>query len=80
MQLKGLCWIGTNCARGREEDQKTWKRPVVEEAQRERRTWKEVKWLTSDRSRWRSFVEALCFYRRQLELMMMMNVAIETRF
>jgi hypothetical protein len=25
-------------------------------------TWRVVKWLASDRSRWRSFVEALCSY------------------
>jgi hypothetical protein len=31
----------------------------VEEAQREGRTWREVKWLAADRSRWRSFVKAL---------------------
>jgi hypothetical protein len=41
---------------------KTWKRSVVEEAQREGRTWREVKWLAKDRSRWRSFVKALCSY------------------
>jgi hypothetical protein len=41
---------------------KTWKRSVVEEAQREGRTWREVKWLAAGRSRWRSFVKALCSY------------------
>jgi hypothetical protein len=34
----------------------------VEEAQREGRTWREVKWLAADRSRWRSFMKAFCFY------------------
>jgi hypothetical protein len=57
---------------GHEEERKTkedmeevsrgWKRSVVEEAQREGRTWREVKWLATDRSRWRSFVKALCSY------------------
>jgi hypothetical protein len=41
---------------------KAWRRPVMEEAQREGRTWREVKRLAADRSRWRSFVEALCSY------------------
>jgi hypothetical protein len=41
---------------------KSWNRSVVEEAQREGRTWREVKWLAADRSRWRSFVETLCSY------------------
>jgi hypothetical protein len=41
---------------------KTWKRSVVEEAQGEGRTWREVKWLTADRSRLRSFMKALCPY------------------
>jgi hypothetical protein len=48
--------------RKRRRPKKTWKRSVVEEAQREGREWREVKWLTADRSRWRSFVEALCSY------------------
>jgi hypothetical protein len=30
----------------------------VEETQREVRTWREVKWLAADRSRWRSIVKA----------------------
>jgi hypothetical protein len=48
--------------RKRGRPKKTWKRSVVEEAQREGRTWREVKWLAADRSRWRSFVKALCSY------------------
>jgi hypothetical protein len=48
--------------RKRGRPKKTWKRSVVEEAQREGRTWREVKWLAADRSRWRSFVKALCPY------------------
>jgi hypothetical protein len=28
----------------------------------ERRKWRELKWLAVDRSRWRSFVKALCSY------------------
>jgi hypothetical protein len=46
--------------RKRGRPKKTWKRSVVAEAQREGRTWREVKWLAADRSRWRSFVEAVC--------------------
>jgi hypothetical protein len=45
--------------RKRGRPKKTWKRSVVEEAQREGRTWREVNWLAADRSRWRSFVKAL---------------------
>jgi hypothetical protein len=48
--------------RKRGRPKKTWKRSVVEEEQREGRTWREVKWLAADRSRWRSFVKALCSY------------------
>jgi hypothetical protein len=48
--------------RKRGRPKKTWKRSVVEEAQREGRAWREVKWLAADRSRWRSFVKALCSY------------------
>jgi hypothetical protein len=46
--------------RGRQK--KTLKRSVLEEAQREGRTWREVQWLAVDRSRWRSFMKALCSY------------------
>jgi hypothetical protein len=48
--------------RKRGRPKKTWKRSVVEEAQRKGRTWREVKWLAADRSRWRSFVKAFCSY------------------
>jgi hypothetical protein len=41
---------------------KTWRRSIMEEAQREGRIWKEMKRLAADRSRWKSFVEALCSY------------------
>jgi hypothetical protein len=34
----------------------------MEDAQRERKKWREVKRLAEDRSRWKSFVEALCSY------------------
>jgi hypothetical protein len=34
----------------------------MEEAQREGRTWREVNRLAADRSRWKSFVAALCSY------------------
>jgi hypothetical protein len=34
----------------------------MEEARKEGKTWKEVKRLAADRSRWKSFVEALCCY------------------
>jgi hypothetical protein len=47
---------------GQGRPKKTWRRSVMEEAQRERRTWREVKTLTADRSRWKSFMEALCSY------------------
>jgi hypothetical protein len=48
--------------RKRGRPKKTWRRLIMEEAQREGRTWREVKRLAADRSRWKSFVEALCFY------------------
>jgi hypothetical protein len=50
--------------RKRERPKKTWRRSVMEEAQREGRTWREVKKLAADRSRWKSFVEALCSYTK----------------
>jgi hypothetical protein len=48
--------------RKRGRPKKTWRRSVMEEAQREGRTWREVKRLAVDRSHWKSFVEALCSY------------------
>jgi hypothetical protein len=46
--------------RGHEEERMT--KEDLEEAQREGRTWREVKWLAADRNRWRSFVKAFCSY------------------
>jgi hypothetical protein len=48
--------------RKRGRPKKTWRRSIMEEAQREERTWREVKRLAADRSHWKSFVEALCSY------------------
>jgi hypothetical protein len=45
-----------------ERPKKTWRRSIMEEAQRGGRIWREVKRLAEDRSRWKSFVEALCSY------------------
>jgi hypothetical protein len=39
---------------------KTWRRSIMEEARKEGNTWREVKRLAADRSRWKSSVEALC--------------------
>jgi hypothetical protein len=38
----------------------TWRRSVMEEVQREGRTWMEVEKLATDTNRWESFMEALC--------------------
>jgi hypothetical protein len=49
---------------GHEEERKT-KEDLEEVNYRrgtERRTWREVKRLAADRSRWKSFMEALCSY------------------
>jgi hypothetical protein len=48
--------------RKRGRPKKTWRRSVMEEAQKEGRTWRKVKWLAADRSRWKSFVAVLCSY------------------
>jgi hypothetical protein len=48
--------------RKRGRPKKTWRRSIMEEAQGEGRTWREVKRLAADRSRWKNFVEALCSY------------------
>jgi hypothetical protein len=48
--------------RKRGRPKKTLRRSIMEEAQREGMTWWEVKMLAADRSRWKSFVEALCSY------------------
>jgi hypothetical protein len=48
--------------RKRGRPKKTWRRSVMEEAQREGMTWREVNRLAADRSRWKSSVEALCSY------------------
>jgi hypothetical protein len=53
---------GVQGTKKREKPKKTWKRSDVEEEEGERRTWREVKWLAANRSRWRSFVGALCSY------------------
>jgi hypothetical protein len=44
--------------RQRGRPKKTWKRSVLEGAQRGGRTWREVKRLAADRGHWKSFVEA----------------------
>jgi hypothetical protein len=49
--------------RKRGRPKKTWRKSVMEEAEREGRTWKEVKRLAADRSRWKTFVESLCSYK-----------------
>jgi tRNA A-37 threonylcarbamoyl transferase component Bud32 len=46
--------------RKRGRPKKTWRRSIMEEAQREGRMCREVKRLAADRSHWKSFVEALC--------------------
>jgi hypothetical protein len=48
--------------RKRGRPKKTWRRSIMEEAQREGRTRREVKRLAADRSRWKNFVETLCSY------------------
>jgi hypothetical protein len=48
--------------RKRGRPKKTWRKSIMEEAQREGRTWREVKRLAADRSRWKSFVAAFCSY------------------
>jgi hypothetical protein len=48
--------------RKRGRPKKTWRRSIMEEAQREGWTWREEKRLAADRSRWKSFVEALRSY------------------
>jgi hypothetical protein len=48
--------------RKRGRPKKTWRRSVMEDAQREGRTWREAKRLAADRSRWKSCAEALCSY------------------
>jgi hypothetical protein len=46
--------------RKRRRPKKTWRRSIMEEARREGKTWREVKRLAAGRSRWKSFVAALC--------------------
>jgi hypothetical protein len=48
--------------RKRGRPKKTWRRSIMEEAQREGMTWRKVKRLAADRSCWKSFMEALCSY------------------
>jgi hypothetical protein len=43
--------------RNRGRPRKTWRRSVMEEAQRGGRMWREVKRLAVDRGRWKSFVD-----------------------
>jgi hypothetical protein len=46
--------------RKRGRPKKIWRRSIMEEARREGKMWREVKRLAADRSRWKSFVTALC--------------------
>jgi hypothetical protein len=48
--------------RKRGRPKKTWRRSIMEEARKEGKTWREVKRLAADRSRWKNFVAALCSY------------------
>jgi hypothetical protein len=53
-------------ARRRGRPRKTWKKTVEEEAAVMGKTWKEVKRLANNRTRWRCFTDALCSsYERQ---------------
>jgi hypothetical protein len=47
-------------ARRRGRPRKTWKKTVEEEAAVMGKTWKEVKRLANNRTRWRCFTDALC--------------------
>jgi hypothetical protein len=47
-------------ARRRGRRRKTWKKTVEEEAAVLGKTWKEVKRLAKNRTRWRGFTDALC--------------------
>jgi hypothetical protein len=47
-------------ARRRGRPRKTWKKTVEEEAAEMGKTWKEVKRLADNRTRWRGFTDALC--------------------
>jgi len=46
--------------RGRERPRETWRRTVLEEAKRVKKTWMEIKTDAKNRVRWRILVEALC--------------------
>jgi hypothetical protein len=47
-------------ARRRGRPRKTWKKTVEEEAADMGKTWKEVKRLANNRTRWRGFTDSLC--------------------
>jgi hypothetical protein len=46
--------------RGRRRRRNTWRRTVLEETKRVKKTWAEIKTDTKKRVRWRILVEALC--------------------
>jgi hypothetical protein len=48
-------------ARSRGSPKQTWKRTVLEEAEKCGKTWREVKKLADKRVRWRFFINALCY-------------------
>ena len=49
--------------RRRGRPKRTWRRSVLDEAERTGKSWKELKRLARDRGEWRVFVEALCSTR-----------------
>jgi hypothetical protein len=51
--------VARTCGRHRN----TWRKTVEEEAREAGKTWKEVKRLTANRTRWRSFTDAICSRR-----------------
>ena len=53
--------------RRRGRPKKTWRRSVMDEAERMGKSWKEIKRIASDREEWRTFSEALCSTRNPKE-------------
>jgi hypothetical protein len=47
----------------RRRPRKTWRKTIEEEIREMGKTWSEVKALSNQRKRWRSFTEALCSIR-----------------
>jgi hypothetical protein len=61
IERAALGWNSQGTRRGR--PRKTWRRSIEEEIGKKGKTWREVKRLANDRTKWKNFISALCSKR-----------------